>query len=162
MAAEETSLGYSVLQIEEHRSVGKPVECTGVVSKRAISMVKTDSIVNRVHGAHIYFPSGKNVHVSKNEETIIIDRERFIPGMKVAWIVTDSSVAPQEVEPFINAENFKYTPDWAYYGKRVEETVNRIMEGLGRKVDVAETLSSQKKHQRVYRDKNNTTLDSFF
>ncbi|MCL4356922.1 MAG: DUF1744 domain-containing protein [Candidatus Thermoplasmatota archaeon] len=88
--------------------------------------------------------------------------ERFIPGMKVAWIVTDSSVAPQEVEPFINAENFKYTPDWAYYGKRVEETVNRIMEGLGRKVDVAETLSSQRKHQRVYRDKNNTTLDSFF
>ncbi len=88
--------------------------------------------------------------------------ERFIPGMKVAWIVTDSSVAPQEVEPFIDAENFKATPDWGYYGKRVEETVNRIMEGLGRKVDVAENLSVQKKHQRVYREKNNTTLDSFF
>ena len=80
------SLGYRVLQLEEHRSVGKPVECTGVVSRRVTSMVKTDSIVNRVHGAHIYFPSGKSVHVSKNEETIIIDRERFDQDVSSAAI----------------------------------------------------------------------------
>ncbi len=80
------SMGYRVLQLEEHRSVGKPVECTGVISRRVLSMAKTDSIVNRVHGAHIYFPSGKSIHVSKNEETIIIDRERFDQDVSAAAI----------------------------------------------------------------------------
>ena len=88
--------------------------------------------------------------------------ERFIPGMKVAWIVTDSSVAPQEVEPFIDAQVFTATPDWAYYGKRVEETVNRIMEGLGRKINVTDAYVTQRKHSRPVASKNNTTLDSFF
>ena len=55
--------GYKVLQLEEHRSVGKPVECTGVVSKRVLSMINSESIVNRVHGAHIHFPSGKEIHI---------------------------------------------------------------------------------------------------
>ena len=95
-------MGYNVLQLEEDRSVGKPVECTGVVSKRVTSMIKTDNVVNRLHGAHIYFPSGKEIHVKKNEETIIIERDRFDQDVSAAAI--GAGVQLSVNSSFISAE----------------------------------------------------------
>lgn len=69
--------GFRVLQLEEHSSVGKPVECTGLVSKRVIEMTGTGSIVNKVHGAHIYFPDDSSIHIGKEEETYVLERDRF-------------------------------------------------------------------------------------
>lgn len=69
--------GFSVLNIEEHKEVGKPVECTGLVSGRVFSMVRSRSKVNDVTGANIYFPGGKPVHVEKQEKTIVMDRDTF-------------------------------------------------------------------------------------
>ena len=34
------SMGYSVLNLEEHREIGRPVECTGVVTSRVFGYVK--------------------------------------------------------------------------------------------------------------------------
>ncbi len=54
--------GASVLLIEEHSSVGSPVECTGLLSTRAISECDVkptnDFVLNSVKGAHIYSPNG--------------------------------------------------------------------------------------------------------
>ncbi|MGP6294374.1 DNA-directed DNA polymerase [Caldiplasma sukawensis] len=83
--------------------------------------------------------------------------ERFIPGMKVSWIVTNSSVVPQEVEPFIDVERFKGMPDWRYYAERVQETLNRVFESLGDPIDIVPKKGSQKK-QNV---KGNMSLDAF-
>ncbi|MCL4320121.1 MAG: NAD(P)/FAD-dependent oxidoreductase [Candidatus Thermoplasmatota archaeon] len=69
--------GFKVAQLEEHQSIGKPVECTGLVSRRVTSMVKTDSVVNKVHGANIYFPDGNHIRIGKEEETIVLERDRF-------------------------------------------------------------------------------------
>lgn len=69
--------GFKVTQLEEHQSIGKPVECTGLVSQRVTSMVKTDSVVNRVHGANVYFPNGNHIKISKEEETVVLERDRF-------------------------------------------------------------------------------------
>ncbi len=85
--------------------------------------------------------------------------ERFIPGMKVSWIVTDSSRTPQEVEPYIDGETFKYEPDWNYYARRVEETVNRVLESLGEPLNLASAKKSQK---RASNSNGASTLDSFF
>ncbi|MHB1622798.1 MAG: geranylgeranyl reductase family protein [Cuniculiplasma sp.] len=71
------SKGFNVVQLEEHQSIGKPVECTGLVSKRVVSMVKTESIVNRVHGANVFFPDGNHIQIGKEEETIVLERDRF-------------------------------------------------------------------------------------
>ena len=35
----------------------------------------------------------------------------FIPGMKVSWIVTDASKAPQVVEPYVSGVPFAARPD---------------------------------------------------
>ena len=69
--------GFRVLQLEEHPAVGKPVECTGLVSRRVIAMSRTSSVVNRVHGAHIYFPDDNSIHIRKDEETYVLERDRF-------------------------------------------------------------------------------------
>jgi DNA polymerase, archaea type len=51
-----------------------------------------------------------------------------IPGMKVAWIVTNSSVSPQEIEPWIEGRPFLKEPDWEYYADRVAQTLARVTE----------------------------------
>lgn len=68
-----------------------------------------------------------NVRVAKK---LIEQGETFIPGMKVSWIVTNSKKSPQEVEPFIDGQTFNFKPDWEYYARRVEETLDRVLEGI--------------------------------
>ncbi|BAB60664.1 hypothetical protein [Thermoplasma volcanium GSS1] len=72
-----SKMGLDVLLLEEHKEVGKPVECTGLVSKRVLDFVKTRSIAGKVYGANIYFPNGKSIHVEKNDETIVLYRDSF-------------------------------------------------------------------------------------
>ncbi|MEM3676039.1 MAG: DNA polymerase domain-containing protein, partial [Thermoplasmataceae archaeon] len=79
-----------------------------------------------------------NVRVAKK----LIERgETFIPGMKVSWIVTNSKKTPQEVEPYIDGVPFEFTPDWDYYARRIEETLDRVLEGIAD--DYKEVLEKQ-------------------
>ena len=55
----------------------------------------------------------------------------FIPGMKVSWIVTDSSVTPQAVEPYISGAEFKGKPDHKYYAERLANMASRVTEVFG-------------------------------
>ena len=69
--------GYDVLNLEDHPEVGRPVECTGVVTERVFRFVRSKSIANRVRGAYVYFPDSEPMHIRKNEETIVIYRDSF-------------------------------------------------------------------------------------
>ncbi|MGI0131705.1 MAG: DNA-directed DNA polymerase [Thermoplasmata archaeon] len=51
-----------------------------------------------------------------------------IPGMKVAWIVTDARRSPQDVEPWIEGRAFTRRPDYGYYADRVAQTLARVTE----------------------------------
>jgi DNA polymerase, archaea type len=51
-----------------------------------------------------------------------------IPGMRVAWIVTNSRKSPQEVEPWVEGRKFTAEPDWEYYADRVAQTLARVTE----------------------------------
>ena len=55
----------------------------------------------------------------------------FIPGMKVSWVVTNGSVVPQEVEPYISGAEFDGMPDYKYYAERLAQTASRITEVFG-------------------------------
>jgi len=54
-----------------------------------------------------------------------------IPGMRVAWVVTDSGHSPQAVEPWIEGRSFSKEPDWEYYAERVAQTLARVTEVFG-------------------------------
>ncbi len=51
-----------------------------------------------------------------------------IPGMKVAWIVTDARRTPQEIEPWVDGRPFTARPDFGYYADRVAQTLARVTE----------------------------------
>ena len=51
-----------------------------------------------------------------------------IPGMRVAWVVTDSRKTPQEIEPWVDGRAFSKEPDWDYYADRVAQTLARVTE----------------------------------
>ncbi len=51
-----------------------------------------------------------------------------IPGMKVAWIVTDSRKSPQQIEPWVEERPFTAEPDWEYYADRLAQTLARVTE----------------------------------
>jgi len=51
-----------------------------------------------------------------------------IPGMRVAWVVTDSRKTPQEIEPWVEGRTFTKEPDWEYYADRVAQTLARVTE----------------------------------
>jgi len=54
-----------------------------------------------------------------------------VPGMRVAWVVTDSRRSPQEIEPWIEGRAFTKAPDWEYYAERVAQTLARVTEVFG-------------------------------
>lgn len=51
-----------------------------------------------------------------------------IPGMKVAWIVTDARHSPQEIEPWVEGRALTKPPDYGYYAERVAQTLARVTE----------------------------------
>ncbi len=69
--------GFDIMNLEEHPEVGRPVDCTGVVTKRVFSYVRSSSIANRVKGANVFFPGEDPMHIEKSEETIVIYRDAF-------------------------------------------------------------------------------------
>ncbi len=56
-----------------------------------------------------------------------------IPGMKVAWVVTNARKTPQEVEPWIEGRKFPahLRPDYSYYAERLAQTLARVTEVFG-------------------------------
>jgi DNA polymerase, archaea type len=54
-----------------------------------------------------------------------------VPGMRVAWIVTDSRQSPQAVEPWIEGRPMTKEPDWEYYAERLAQTLARVTEVFG-------------------------------
>lgn len=68
-----------VLVIEEDRDIGKPVHCSGLVSKNLDRFVRPDRawIEHEVRGAVIHAPNGRELRLEKQNPAYIISREGF-------------------------------------------------------------------------------------
>jgi geranylgeranyl reductase family protein len=67
--------GYEVLVVEEHPSIGKPTQCTGLVSKKIGKLTK-EVIVNKIKKARFF--SGKEFFEIKSKHPVfVINREKF-------------------------------------------------------------------------------------
>ena len=71
--------GYRVALIEEHREIGEPIQCGGLVTPRVFDYVDCrHTILHAVHGAEIYSPSGRRLVLDGHEtEAVVIDRAMF-------------------------------------------------------------------------------------
>ncbi|MGC8609110.1 MAG: DNA polymerase domain-containing protein, partial [Thermoplasmata archaeon] len=96
--------------------------------------------------------------------------ETFVPGMKVSWIVTNGKKTPQEVEPYIYGKQFDFKPDWDYYAKRLEETLNRVIDVFKKDIPAEKSQlnldsfhATAKKGEKIEdQKKKGSTLDSYF
>ncbi len=70
---------HKVLIVEEHREVGKPLQCAGLVTPRIFDfMPENGCVLNRVRGAKVYSPSGKELVIdAKKTKAVVIDRVGF-------------------------------------------------------------------------------------
>jgi len=70
----KTNLKVAV--IEEHKEIGLPLQCAGIVSQKLTNLIQIPEnlILNRVKVAKIVSPSGKYLKLSGDENPYIIDR----------------------------------------------------------------------------------------
>ncbi|MCL2607452.1 MAG: DNA polymerase II [Methanomassiliicoccaceae archaeon] len=91
----------------------------------------TDLVISRTcKGFDSYEHPDRMANVQAAKKMIGMGYE-FIPGMKVSWIVTDSSKTPQTVEPYVSGTEFKGKPDNKYYAGRLANMASRVTEVFG-------------------------------
>jgi digeranylgeranylglycerophospholipid reductase len=71
--------GFQVLILEEHREVGRPVQCAGLVTRRPLEIVNApDAVQNSLDSAQLISPGGRSITFGgKGERAVVIDRAAF-------------------------------------------------------------------------------------
>jgi geranylgeranyl reductase family protein len=81
VAGEIAKAGFSTILFEEHKQIGKPLKCAGLVTPRVFDFhnFTTDHIIqNTVKGAHIHSPSDHILTVGGDKvHALVIDRHQF-------------------------------------------------------------------------------------
>jgi geranylgeranyl reductase family protein len=67
--------GYGVLVLEEHPQIGKPTQCTGLVSQR-IGKIPKEIIVNKIKIAR-FFSGSEHFEIKSKKSVYVIDRRKF-------------------------------------------------------------------------------------
>jgi len=68
-----------VVVLEEHREIGVPVQCTGLVTPRVVEMADAQrTVLNKLNGAVFHFPGEQRIEVhSKETKALVVDRAAF-------------------------------------------------------------------------------------
>ena len=72
--------GFGVVLFEEHRVVGEPVHCTGLIATETYEQfdIPKDSVLNELRVARFYPPSGQMIeYATDRAEALVIDRGLF-------------------------------------------------------------------------------------
>ncbi len=70
--------GLDVAVLEEHRSIGTPMQCAGLVSPRVVKMTDTNSIVLKASMATIHPPNGDPLVLNAGDyRAAVLDRKKF-------------------------------------------------------------------------------------
>ncbi len=72
--------GYKVTVAEEHRKIGEPMQCAGLVSLRTLqaATIPAGIIINQINGAFVHSPGGEVLSIRDKEPyAFVIDRPEF-------------------------------------------------------------------------------------
>ena len=80
-AQQLASKGISVAVVEEHKTIGVPLHCAGLVTKRVFDITGcsySGIVQNKIYGAHIHSPDGTTLTIGGEKlHALVIDRQRF-------------------------------------------------------------------------------------
>lgn len=98
--------GLNVVVIEEHKEIGIPLQCAGIISKKLTQLIDVpeEIILNRVKTVKIFSPSGRSIELSGDEEPYIIDR------IALDRLFYKKNIIKQNIEYFLDEKfkNFHY------------------------------------------------------
>jgi digeranylgeranylglycerophospholipid reductase len=81
LAAELSKNNYSIALFEQHKEIGIPMNCAGLITPRVFdtfSIPKQNIIHNEIQGAHIHSPSGYTLSIGGDKtHAVSIDRTAF-------------------------------------------------------------------------------------
>lgn len=100
---------YHVLLLEEHKEIGKPSKCTGLVSwrlKEILPKLPKEIFVNKIKKANFLSPSGNCFTLKSKHPADVIRREKLDEYLFKKAV--DSGVVARTREKF---ENFRYMND---------------------------------------------------
>lgn len=99
--------GWDTIVIEEHLQIGKPVHCTGIISRSGVEELKldiSDITVNSIRGARIFSPSNQELQVKRsNTVAYIIERDKL--DKKLAQKARDAGVKIKTNTRLLNYRN---------------------------------------------------------
>lgn len=69
----------SVEVFEEHPQIGKPVQCTGIVTNSLLKFVpyRKEFVINQINKVRVYFPNKKFIEFNLKKPNLILDRAKF-------------------------------------------------------------------------------------
>lgn len=81
-ASEIAKAGHNVIVFEEHKSIGEPTHCAGLLSGSGLDSLALEPpqnvIQNQVRGARIYSPSGEYIEIKRGRrEAYVVNRILF-------------------------------------------------------------------------------------
>ncbi|MHC1605028.1 MAG: FAD-dependent monooxygenase [Candidatus Methanofastidiosia archaeon] len=68
--------GHAVIVLEEHASVGRPMQCAGLVGKAFVDIFGDKNVINTINGAHIVL-GNKKVALERSNVAFVLDRTGF-------------------------------------------------------------------------------------
>lgn len=75
------SEGFKTALFEEHKRIGTPLKCAGLITSRIFDFLdfsKTKVVQNKIYGAHIYSPSGNVLTIGGDRvHALVINRSQF-------------------------------------------------------------------------------------
>ena len=81
VAKEIASKGYAVALFEEHKKIGAPLKCAGLITPRVFDFLdfsKKKVVENEIYGAHIHSPSGTVLTIGGDRmHALVINRPQF-------------------------------------------------------------------------------------
>ncbi len=68
---------FNIEVYEEHKEIGKPVQCAGIVTNEFVKIIKPDDfVINKTDKARMFAPNGSFLEI-KVKPNYILDREKF-------------------------------------------------------------------------------------
>lgn len=118
---------YKVLVLEEHKEIGRPVKCTGLVSwrlKELLPELPKNIIVNTVGKAKFFSPNGNHFTLKSKKSVYVIDR-----GKLDRYLSERAKNINVEIKTLTRFENFRYVDDGIEVKTNKGKTKTKILIG---------------------------------